>query len=1076
MADNPIKYSDFIKPDESVTGLIKQLEDLQSTYSEMLKKIKDDALALEITIKKVNGVTEEGQKATKKAATEADKLASAEDRLNKSREDTGKQLAKVKLAQQQQNNINKLTAKLNEAAEGSYDKLSAQYALNKVELNAMSKAQRDNTKEGQALEKQTAEIYEEMKRLQEATGKYTLNVGNYKNSILDAIKEQIRLNQQLQKTKKDFEAQPKVIKENQEAIDAYDKEVKALETSISELATTTGKSLDDIQNDIEDVDFEDMTEGSESLKDSLASLPGPAGAAAGGLQGIGAAAKKLLANPIILLIAGIVAGLAALYKLFKQTKAGSDLLAKGSAALNGIFSALVGVVNTLYEGLKAVFEDPQQAMKDFWEALKKNIVNRLTGVIDLVKALGSAFKALWERDMEGLKTAAKDAGTALVQMNTGLDEQQQKSFAQAIQETTKAIYDQADAFAQLEQARRDTRTANRELEKQLEDLITKEELLRATADNSTKSFKEREEAAKQASQLTIQRAGVEQEIAKSNLDLINREIDLRSKKGEDIEDLLDQQLDAYKTLKGAQRDYLLVTDENQKRESELKQDRLEKDLDILIDGFDNQKTINERIIADDTKTFEERKKVLDQTKGLFEDTFAKQIETIQQFTDQQINANDLINESDAVALNQKIRGLGLSEIIEGRLLEIVRERRIANQDLAEAEKDLAEKKEAADTKALEDSKKLQKQQYEAGLDALDQEYDLRLSEIDIMKTTEAEKTRLRLQAEKERLQAILDLNKKSGGDLSKVQVEAVKNTIEKINQEMATSVDEDQDIYSAVGLNLSDEAKEGISISTQYAIDAVNTFLQAKVDAANAAVEAADMEADAAQSAVDSEIEARNNGYASNVSQAQKELALAKKQQDAALKQQEKAQKAQAAIETLQQIGSLVTGAAKIWGTLGFPWAIPAIAVMFGSFAFAKIKAGQAAKKKEFADGGLEILGGGSHASGNDTVIGHNNGHELRGEKDEALAVINKHKTRKYKNILPGIIKSLNKGIFEKKYGPAYDLGGLSLSAVSNNVDIKNLENDVRDIKKQGERRYFVDGKGRVIETYKNLRRIYNAN
>jgi hypothetical protein len=201
---------------------------------------------------------------------------------------------------------------------------------------------------------------------------------------------------------------------------------------------------------------------------------------------------------------------------------------------------------------------------------------------------------------------------------------------------------------------------------------------------------------------------------------------------------------------------------------------------------------------------------------------------------------------------------------------------------------------------------------------------------------------------------------------------------------------------------------------------------------------------------------------------------FAKKNQAKALKEQEKAQKAQAAIQTIQQTGSLITGAAKIWGTLGFPWAIPALAVMFGSFAFAKIKAAQVTKQsKSYGEGGLEFLEGGSHSSGNDTAIGYNNGYQLRGEKDEAIAIINKSKTKKYRKMLPGIIDSLNKGIFEKKFSGAFDTGGMSINMVGNSADLRALENDVRDIKKQGERKYVIDGKGRTIETYKNLKRIY---
>lgn len=622
MEDNPIKYSDFVKPDSSVNDLISQLEKLQDRYEGMVDKIVSEALKVEKAMKGMNSATEEGRETTKKSAKQTDQLSKEYEKLRKSHSETGKEIAQLRLKQQKQNQINKLQAKLVNSLEGSYDKLSAQYSLNKIALNKMSDAERKNTKIGKDLEEQTREIYEEMKNLQEATGKHTLSVGDY-------------------------------------------------------------------------------SKATEGLLAKLEEFPGAAGGVVGGFNNMTKAARKFIANPIVLVIAAIVGGLVALFNIFKRTSAGADLLAKGSAALEGVMSALTGIVNTLYQGLLKVFEDPQQAMENFWKTLKKSIVNRFEALLELVGLVGKAFKALWERDLAKLKETASDAGAALVQLGTGMDEEQQKQFAKAIAETTARIKEQALAFAALEEARRATRRGNRELEKQVENLITQEELLKAIADDTTKSFAEREKAAADAAEITLKRAGIQQKIARSNLAIINRELSLRKRNGEDVEDLLDQQLEAYKTLRGAQRDYLLSVRDNEKRISELTQDRLEKDLDILIDGFDNQKTINEKIIADTSRTFNERNKKLAETRLLFENSFAKQIETIQKFTGVQVNANELIAESDAVVLNEKIRALGLSEIIEGRLLEIIRDRRTATQDLAEAEKDLLDEQFEAQKKALD---------------------------------------------------------------------------------------------------------------------------------------------------------------------------------------------------------------------------------------------------------------------------------------------------------------------------------------------------------------------------------------
>ena len=147
MADNnnPIKYSDLISPDNSITDLIKQLDELSDTYTNALKNIKAEAIQLAEILKKVSGATEDGRKTTKKAADDAERLARAQRDLAFAESENAKKLAELKLAQQEANQINKLIVKINQSAEGSYNRLSAQYSLNKIYLNNMTKAERENT-------------------------------------------------------------------------------------------------------------------------------------------------------------------------------------------------------------------------------------------------------------------------------------------------------------------------------------------------------------------------------------------------------------------------------------------------------------------------------------------------------------------------------------------------------------------------------------------------------------------------------------------------------------------------------------------------------------------------------------------------------------------------------------------------------------------------------------------------------------------------------------------------------------------------------------------------------------------
>lgn len=196
------------------------------------------------------------------------------------------------------------------------------------------------------------------------------------------------------------------------------------------------------------------------------------------------------------------------------------------------------------------------------------------------------------------------------------------------------------------------------------------------------------------------------------------------------------------------------------------------------------------------------------------------------------------------------------------------------------------------------------------------------------------------------------------------------------------------------------------------------------------------------------------------------------------------AQKRQEAMNTVTQASSLVTASANLWSSfssipiVGPALALAAIATMWTSFAVAKIKAKQvtASQSDEYGEGGLEFLEGGSHASGDDIDLGVKNKKKrrMRAEGGEALAIISKKRTRKYKKILPDVINSLNKGTFEDKYLNAFaSSDGLNISLNSNrSVDLSKIEDDVRSIRKQSETKYYTLPNGTVVIQHKNVKRI----
>lgn len=360
-----------------------------------------------------------------------------------------------------------------------------------------------------------------------------------------------------------------------------------------------------------------------------------------------------------------------------------------------------------------------------------------------------------------------------------------------------------------------------------------------------------------------------------------------------------------------------------------------------------------------------------------------------------------------------------------------------------------------------------------------------------VKRSETEITRFKLEQEKARWQEQIRLAESGGLDWSQAQIDAAKSTVKGIDRELS----ELDNFIMNIGkkglggtllekLGFSDDQIDALGDAVNIVIEQLQSIMDAEVQLAEQAVEAAEKRVEAAQSAYDAEVEARNNGYANNVATAKKELEQEKKNQQEKQKMLAEAQRRQENLNTVIQASSLITASANLWSSfssipiVGPALALAAIATMWTSFAVAKVKAKQvtASQSEEYGEGGLEFLEGGSHASGNDIDLGTSNkkGKRMRAEGGEALAIINKQRTRKYRKILPDVIDSFNKGTFEDKYLNAFgNSDKLNISLNSNNsIDLSKIENDVRSIRKQNEIRYYTMPDGTVVMQRKNVKRI----
>lgn len=1239
MADtnNPIKYSDLVVPDNAIRDLIAQLEELQETYKAALEQVNKEAIKVTASLNKVSGATKQGRETTKQAATEADRLAAAQKRLKEAQSETAKEIERLKQQTREQQRLTKAQVQANQSAEGSYNKLAAQYAIIKQRLNAMSQAEREGTSAGRELEAQSKKLYERMKELQAATGKMQLNVGNYPQVM-----------QAGQMAAKQFAgavggvgmslgglvsvATPagaamagvgiaaagvgKIMSDSVEVTKAYN-------ASVSVLAAITGEAVDDLKeltDQAQDLgastkytasevvqlqtelaklgytkdEIYNMTQGVLSFASatgaSLADAASLAGAALrmfgadstqtgefvdkmaisttksalsfsflqNALSTVGPVANAFgfkiedvlallgqLANAgfdassaatatrnILLNLAdsngalakslgapvkdldGLVKGLVTLdaagvdlatsleltdkrsVAAFQTFLSGADSTLELRDALNEADGAAGDMAKQMSDNLEGDVKSMESAYEGWMitlggsQGLYREIVQWITSVLrrvnDWTKKTKEYFSELYQGSTlvrsvlagivgafalgtDAIKALIKQLGISvmaianILQGAYELDWDKVKKGWSDFYESTKnnAVNFAKNTVETIKKANDEAENGGKRLaaaqKKQAADAAAaqKKQAADAAAAQKKQIETEAEEVKKAAAELArIRNEEAEKERKKKEAEA-NKARAARERQEREAEQAYKKNLELVRKAQDAEVETLEDAWEKKRKKTIYQYDREVEDL-LHKQQTEKNLTVQARESITQAIALAEQRKKQELEKIANDETIAQ-----------------LNRERETIKLRLQAVKAGSEEEFAWKRQEIAIERQLAiakNNELTDAEK-----QSEADIVAVYDSKNaaLTDAYIKHELELFGKQQEFAESEFELLKSTEEEKTRYRLQAEKERLQKILELNKTAANKLSDVEVQTMQNTIARLDKQIGESIKKErtEDVYGMLGLKLNDEQKEAINSSYDYAIGQLNNYMQARTDAAQKAVEASQKEVDAAKNRLDKEIEARNNGYANDVENARKELENAKKTRNKALADEKKAQREQIAMQAVQEAGNLVLASTKIWAQLGFPFAIPALAVMWGSFAASKVKAFQMTRSKEsYGEGTVELLEGGSHASGNDIDLGtKRDGTRRRAEGGEFFAVINKRNSRRYRSVIPEIINSLNSGTFDNKFMRSGEGGSVNVN-VNSGTDISSLSADVRRIKEQGETRTYIEG-DKTITIYKNLKR-----
>lgn len=1185
---NPIHYSDLIQPDNSITQLMEQLDALIAKYEQARSKIQGAAQQAAQSMAGLSGATKEQQEQIRLLTEQSDKLAQEYQKTNNAERETFRRRQQVIQAVKEEQQVDKLIVQLNNAKEGSYNRLSAQYRLNKIRLNEMSAAERSGTQAGRQLETETRKIYEEMSRLQKATGKYTLEVGHYENALRGLPGPIGQVVSQMSTMRQNISAVAQsglpiatkgfnifttaltgsigVLFTFTRALSGAAKTVRDFEQANANLASILGVSVKEmdglinnalllgrtteytasqvvqLQTELAKLGFRqaeilNMSKSVLQFATAVGAELGPAAEVAGStLRAFGLSSKDAqdalgtlavattnsalnfekirtsigtvfpVANAFGISLKDTTALLGALanagFDASSAATATRNILLNLANANGKLARAMGGPVKTFDEFITGLIElrdrgidlnttleltdkrsvaafnaflsgaesarELRASLEEVSEELREMQEKRLDTVEGSIKLLKSAWEGmiLAMGQSTGTIRTVVESLTALLNVVTDLLNPGQRRiqdvsnvYSQQIQNMvaggatpedvrkgrnevaaglTDIMYSRGSSRKQKKQAEQDLKALNQAYDAYVADVEESEkrkaQAIQDAEEQATviseKEQKKRENAAKKAANEAKRREeeAKKQALAerKAVVESINNEIAV--------------------TEKGTAKMFELRQDKiNAQRQVELEENRQKTETARQDEAAINAKY--DRMLLEDKKAFDKEVSQMN----------VQKLQAEQQGLQMQIAITEQNSEE---MLQLRLRLLDKQMQIEIEQNRQKDERLQQDEKAIKAKYDNQKMRETADFYNKQAKRELAAQQ------------NLAEQEFNLLDKNERQKTIFKLEQERARLEKILELDKTASERMTDTEVEAIKKTIEAINKEIGTK--QYSNLFEVFGLGVSGDQQSALTTAIDSVKDGLASLMDSYKELAETAVESANKQVESAQKVLDAQLEAKRQGYANDVETAQKELDLARKNQQAALKDAQKMQKAQAALDSLQQASSLITATANLWkafsggGAIGIALAIASTALMWGSFAAAKVKAAQVTSES-YGEGTVELLEGGSHASGNDIDLGRKkNGTRRRAEGGEFFAVINKRSSKKYRRVIPEVINALNDGTFALKYQRA---GEVMAAGAYQMTDVSRIEREVTAIRQQGESAHYTDAQGREVMIYKNLTR-----
>ena len=226
------------------------------------------------------------------------------------------------------------------------------------------------------------------------------------------------------------------------------------------------KSLKGLEKGVDDVNKEvkETSKSTQQMGGTLDKVTGGAvskfGAFKGALTSVTTGFKSLKVAIIATGIGALLIAVTALGQAFTRSEEGQNKFAKILGVIGSITGNLLDLLADLGESIISVFENPQQAIKDFANLIKENITNRFDGLLNLIPQIGKAINLLFKGEFsEAGKVAADAVGKVVLGVDSITDSidgaiESVKEFGEEVAADATAAAKIADQRANAEKAAR----------------------------------------------------------------------------------------------------------------------------------------------------------------------------------------------------------------------------------------------------------------------------------------------------------------------------------------------------------------------------------------------------------------------------------------------------------------------------------------------------------------------------------------------------------------------------------------------------------------------------------------------